>query len=97
MCSGIRNGRFASRSRNIWRRLLTRERIGRRLLQAANGWRNEWKKRSIRFSATRAGGLVKRVKLVRCNNRFASKSEEPFDKLRVNGQGTAVRAEALEV
>jgi hypothetical protein len=28
-----------------------------------------------------------------CNNRFAPKSEEPFDNLRVNGQSTAVRAE----
>ena len=31
-----------------------------------------------------------------CNGWFASKFEEPFDKLRVNGQGQAVRGEALE-
>jgi hypothetical protein len=31
-----------------------------------------------------AGGL-----LVNCNSCFASKFEEPFDKLRVNGQGTS--------
>jgi len=27
--------------------------------------------------------------LVNCNSWFASKFEEPFDKLRVNGQGTS--------
>jgi len=33
--------------------------------------------------------LAQKPQLVNCNGWFTSKFEEPFDKLRVNGQGTS--------